>query len=133
MEVVDNMHNASKDFTFDNLLPDVVLEFNLDTFQVGDGFLCRFQVLLDLPLGLLDVSPDLLFTLQVVFELNKIINCIMNLLYKRYTYKDYIFGGLREVYPLHSRTQKVFHEHLLYVEFFFEMIFPPILLVKICL
>merc|ERR1719394_2138837 len=47
------------------------LQLSLDTLQVRDGFLGQLQVTLDLPLSLINISLDLLLTLQSIFSLIK--------------------------------------------------------------
>merc|ERR1719443_809686 len=46
-------------------------KFSLDTFKIGDGLLGQLQVSLKLPLGLLNISLDLLLTLKSILSFIK--------------------------------------------------------------
>ena len=54
---------------YQHLLLVSSFQFSLDTGEVINRLLGQLQVILQLPLGLLNIRADLLFTLKVVSEL----------------------------------------------------------------
>lgn len=70
---------------------DGLFEFLLVALEVGNGLLGELEVALDLPPLLLDVSAELLFALQGVFEL---VEGLLELLLDLVEVVDLVLGGL---------------------------------------